>query len=285
MRKIIQKILYGNIFFAAALMPFSITYANIALAVLLGTTILSFFTCGIYPVPLKRAHYYLFSPLILFLPVFIGVFYSPIDLETIKEVKRMIFLFLLPALALRKDMLPLKAIKWAANGLITGAILSAMTLLCINIYKITGGPITVNAVFNYNHTHFNFTEPLDLHPTYLGSYYLMAWFFLFFQPTRKKNWIRILGSFILFPAILFLNSRIIYGFFFLILLIYVVTHFSWKLFLFLVVIISAVSFLSFPYIENTYIYEKMTKGTKWELTQNIGTYSTDQKYPSDSRLS
>ncbi len=283
----LQKITLGSIFTVALLLPFSTTFSNIALGGVLITTVIAFFTSGLNPSLFRRKDFYLLSPLLFFLLIFIGTLYSPWDHQTFKEVKRMLFMAVLPFLALRQDLNPQKALKFGAAGLIAGALGSALLLLIINFIKISSEPITWYTVFSYHHTSFNFTAPLGIHPIYLGSYYVMALVFLslnrFTFPFKKV--LITCGAGILLVGILFLNSRMIYGITALISVLLLIKKFRWKGVVLLLIGIVISSFLLLPKMSNTYLFNKLVKGTQWELSQNIGTYNTDQKHPADSRFS
>lgn len=282
--KIIHKVSLGSVFLATFLLPLSTTFSNIALAVLLAATLYSFFKSGIDASVFKTNKFYVLSPLAFYIPVLIGVLYSPMYYDTWKEVKRMAFMFALPLLILRKDFYSEKYLTWAAYGLILGTLISATLLLIINFYRFSGYPLTWNSLFSYNHTGFNFTASLNLHPIYLGSYYLMALVFSFTK-IPLKVWQKIGISFILFTTIIFLNSRIILGLTTLFMLIFLIKHISWKS-----LIIGAIGglilfLLLLPRLKNTYVYEKFVSGTQWELSHEVGTFNTDKKHTADSRMS
>lgn len=283
--KVLRTVTIGSVFLAAFFLPFTTTFSNIIFGVLIATTVFSFTVYGIDFSPFKKKYIYFLSPLVFFIPVFIGIFYSPIDIHTLKEVKRMVFLFLLPSLILRKDLRPEKPFIWGAYGIIIGSIISSGILLLIDFHKIASGPISIYSIFNYYHTGLNFTALFGLHPIYMGSYYLMGLIILFNKDFKVKKGLRIVGIPILLLGILFLNSRIIYGLTVLITLIYLIDYLPWKILVLLITTLIIVFVIVFPHINKSYVYVKLVSGTKWELTENIGTYNTDKKFPADSRMS
>lgn len=281
----LQRATLGSVFIAALLFPLSTALSNIALGVLLATTVYSFIINGLDFSLFRQRNFYVFSPLLFFLLTVVGILYSPFDQGTFKEVKRMLFMLALPALALRRDLNPQATLASAATGLLIGSLGSALLLLATNIFKIASGPVTWYSIFSYTHTSFNFTSPLGLHPIYLGSYYVLALVFIFTQTIILKRGAAIIGTVILLLALLFLNSRIIYGVTLFILLIFSIKNFHWKGFLLLITGLTISFFLLFSKLSNTYLFDKLVHGTQWELSTNVGAYNTDQKHPADSRFS
>lgn len=197
----------------------------------------------------------------------------------------MLFIGVLPFIGLRKDLKPQMMLRQAAGGLLLGALCSALVLLVLNTYEFVWSASPWRSIFSYNYTSFSFTQPLHLHPIYLGSYYVMALVFIFNRNFRVKKWPAVMSAIILLTGVVFLNSRIIYGITFLISLLFLIENVSWKFTILIVTVLIVGIALVFPKLENTYLFDKLIHGTQWELSENIGTYNTDEKYKADSRFS
>lgn len=267
-------------------MPLKTSLSNIGFLLLGVFTLLSYFKNGLNLSFLKRKSLYFLSPLVFFIPLVIGFFYSPLKMEALEELEKLFLLALTPLfLGLRNKFCLKKELKWAKYGLIFGSLLSALIVLTVVLYKISSGPFTAFFVFSPFHTNMGFTQPLGIHPIYLGSYYVMGLVFLLNKNTPIKKWLRILGTAILFIAIIFLNSRIIYFSTFLVTFIYLMDYLPWQKFAILVTVLIIAFAMIFPYLKTSYVYEKAVSGTEWDLTQNVGTYNTDKEFKSDSRMS
>lgn len=281
----LKNITAASVFLVGMLLPLSTAFSNIGLGIFLAATLYSFYAYGIEKKVLKNYRTYLFTPLLFFLIVLAGSWYSPMDYEVFKEIKRTLFMLAIPTILLRKDIVYSELIKQAAVGLLFGALLSAILLLTINGINLFQEGLSWNTVFNYHHTSFNFTKPLGIHPIYLGSYYLMALIFVLNQTIPLKKSLFIPGITVLIIGIIFLNSRIIMGLTGMIALFFLFKNLSWKAVLLVLAGGMIGLFLLYPKIKNTYLGDKLISGTQWELSDNVGTYNTDNKYPADSRFS
>lgn len=281
----VDKITGVALFLVGFFLPISTAFSNIALALLLGTTLWSFIKQGMKTALLRHKNFYLFSPFLFFILVFVGFFYSPMDHDAFKEVKRNLFMLALPTLLLRKDLAFQTTLKQAAWGLVLGGLFSAISLLALNGIRVFSAGFTWYRLFSYDHTSFKFTAPLGIHPIYLGSYYLMALAFILFKTVRLKRSLAWIGALVLLTGILFLNSRIIFGLTGLMGLFFGLGNFSWKVVVPLLGVIFISGIFLYPNLKHTYLVDKLISGTKWELSENVGTLNTDHKNPADSRFS
>src|SRR5690606_32797248 len=164
-----------GIFLAAFFLPLKTSWSNIGLIVLIATSIVSFFINGFDTTWLKKKQAWVSLPWILFVPVLIGVLYSPWPDAAWREISKSIFLLLVPLVAFRKDKSQINFSKYAALGLISGVTICSVFLLGITLYNFFTGDYIFRALFYYWFTGQNFIEPLgtDMHPIYLGSYCVM----------------------------------------------------------------------------------------------------------------
>lgn len=109
----------------------------------------------------------------------------------------------------KSELLTLK--RHFVKGIFFGSVLSIIILLGINIsvyYSTRTGIGQLPGILNYYNTSNYFTEPLDIHPTYLGIYYLTA--LLFVREVIDRIYIRLFAYPLLLISFLFLNSRILF---------------------------------------------------------------------------
>ncbi len=285
-----EKLCYGtyiSLFLALFCLPLKTSFSNVGLGLLVTTSLISFFLEGVNTAPLKKRSFYLLSPIIFFVPVLIGAFYSQMKGEAFHEVIKVLFFLFVPLLILRKNLNVKKLMRYGAYGLIAGSIVSAVILLSINFYRLSlEETLNWHVVFSYWYTNMKFVAPLShMHPIYIGSYYAMALIFLLNPGTSLKKWLRFILSLILLVAIVFLNSRITYFSTFVILFLFFLTHLSWKTFAALSTAVVILFVLSLPKLEQTYAFHKFVYGTIWDLSPNIGTHNTSVDIKADSRMS
>lgn len=284
--KLLNYATYLSFSWALFFLPLKTSLSNFGLILCLLTTVISFIYRGLDLRPLKSKSFYLLTPLAFFIPVLIGLSYTPLIGEGLEEVRKMIFFLVFPLLILRRDLRVKRLKKWGGYALITGALLSAVILLSVNVFRLSHEELSLHVIFSSDYTNFAFLRPLKrMHPIYLGTYFVMALTLILNKAVALNKYIRVLGSVILLVAIVFLNSRIAYFSTLLIAVLFAVDKLSWKTSVLLFAGFAAVVVLSLPHLKNTYIYNKLVNGTLWDLQQNIGTHNTDTTTTSDSRMS
>mgnify|MGYP001627867584 FL=1 len=269
-------------FITAFFLPIKTSLSNVGLILIVTSSFLSILSTG-----LSIDKNILKSPFILFVPLIIGVIYTKNIDETIHQWFKYLFLLTTPLLLLRKRSETTNLLKITAYGLVIGSLLSAIYLVGHNVYNFFLSGFSIKYLFSYYFTSDNFTAPLkDMHPIYLGSYYLFGVVLVF----KAKNisipfFLKTLFSGILFIAILFCNSRVIFLAAFICILsapFVLKTSLKRKL-----LFVGAVLFMILIFIfffKNTYVYNKIVKVTAWELTENIGTANIAPDAPGDSRM-
>jgi O-antigen ligase len=258
---------------AAFFLPLKTSWSNIGLIIIVATSVFSFFLNGFDIKCFKKKQAWVSLPWILFVPVLIGVLYSPWPDEALREITKSIFLLLIPLMVFRKDKTEIDFRRYAALGLITGVTLCSAFLLSITFYNFFTGDYIFRALFYYWFTGLNFIEPLgvDMHPIYLGSYCVMALAFLAFEKIKTPKLVKALLTILILLAIVFINSRIIFFATVVLGVLYAMEKLSWKAFALSVTSLLLLLAVSLPFMQKTYIYNKLVKGTVWELTKNVNT--------------
>lgn len=286
--KILKYLTQASLFIAVFFLPFKTSLSNIGFIGLIASTALSFLFNGISFNTKKIKNYLLFSPFIFIVPLFIGYFYSPFENQALDEIIKYIFLLLVPMILFRKDDTLINSKSIIEKGLIIGCLISSIMLLTINTYNFFIEDLPLKKLFSSHFTGFNFLAPFGdiLHPIYVGSYFIMALSFLFFSQNLKiHKGVKLIISFIFSLFIVFINSRITFFSFFLILLLLALEQIPWKTFAVFLTTLIIVMVIAMPFFKQTYIFNKAINGTVWELTNNIGEHNTDTKTTSDSRMS
>ena len=269
-------------FITAFFLPIKTSLSNVGLILIFTSSFLSILSAG-----LSIDKNLLKSPFILFVPLIIGAVYTKNIDETIHQWFKYLFLLTTPLFLLRKRSETTNLLKITTYGLVLGSLLSAIYLIGHNVYNFFLSGFSTKYLFSYYFTSDNFTAPLkDMHPIYLGSYYLFGIVLVF----KAKNinipfFLKTLFSGILFIAVLFCNSRVIFLAAFVCLLsapFVLKTSLKRKLLFVGSVFFTILIFLLF--FKNTYVYNKIVKVTVWELTENIGTANIAPDTPGDSRM-
>ncbi|WP_188458242.1 O-antigen ligase family protein [Psychroflexus planctonicus] len=189
--------------------------------------------------------------------------------------KRVWFLFI-PVLFLWMPVNDFSKIKQVSlNSLTIGAFTSSIILL-VNIffvhYRLNDGLVIDASILDYYHTGFQFTSVLDMHPTYLGMYTLLALAYVIIEKPFKQKWATITLILILLISILFIASRVAYFLTFVLFFLKGIKFLSEKIrykprvgilyvFGLLIITTGAVKLLS-----TTYIGYRLSKETYWDLT-------------------
>jgi len=257
------------------------------LLVLLLTSLLSFIVYGINLKKSTVKKFFIASPFILFIPVLIGVIYSPLFIEAQEEVSKYLLLLLIPTFIFRKDLQNIEVKASLQSGLIVGAVLSSLVLSLLNLYKFYFSGLPSVKYLSSHFTGFKFLEPMggDLHPIYVGSYFVVALSFILLTKNPSLKKLKAIATIILVVGIISLNSRIIFLTTLILMFLVALENLSWKVFAVLVTSLIIAIALVMPFFQKTYVYNKLVNGTIWELNENIGTHNTDTNATSDSRMS
>lgn len=161
---------------------------------------------------IKNKRKLLYSVLPLFFLLFFGLLGSANLDDSFRFFEKSISLLLSPLIFIFFTQNQLKMAKSTLlKGLFIGSTVSMLYLLVMVFYHYFDNQegFAIHAdLFNYYHTHYNFTNALGMHPTYLGIYYLTCLFFL--REITNKKPIRLLWLGLLLFTLLFINSRVIF---------------------------------------------------------------------------
>lgn len=285
--KTLAQLTQFGIFIAAFFLPIKTSVSNIGLLILLLTNLMSFIIYGINLKQSTLKKFFLASPFILFIPVLIGVIYSPLFIEAQEEVSKYLLLLLIPTFIFRKDLQNLEIKPSLQSGLIVGSVLSSLVLTILNLYKFHFSGLPLVKYFSSHFTGFKYLEPMggDLHPIYVGSYFVIALSFILLTKNSALKGFKAIAAIILIIGIISLNSRIIFLTTLILMFLVALENLSWKVFAVLITSLIIAVALIMPFFQKTYVYNKLVNGTVWELNNNIGTHNTDTKATSDSRMS
>jgi len=293
----INTIVYFSSFLTAFFLPILIKLSNLFLVLFFISSAFLFLIKKEFK---KRSYTSLFNTtLLLFLINVFGLLITETPSEGIKAIERGVSFFLCPFLLFLHNEKSLFEIKNKLfKGIVLGSLLSVIILLCNNfINYFSTRPLFSfdDEIFSYYHTYYYFTDFLEIHPTYLGSYIILSITIVlmrFIKNNNKKTriinfWILIILSI----GVLFLNSRIIFFLYFSILSSFIL----WGLFkliklkrfkyglISLVVVGSVLFFMFNSSISKTFIYSRLTKELSWELSNQIDT-KYNSKIHADSRV-
>ena len=284
-------------FLMAFFLPISIKLSNLFLVLFFISSAFLF----LFKKDFKKRNYttLFYTTMILFLINVFGLLITETPSEGIKAIERCISFFLCPFLLFFHTERALLEIKNKLfNGIVLGSLVSVIILLCNNfINYFSTRPLFSfdDEIFSYYHTYYYFTDLLDIHPTYLGSYIILSITIVLIRFIRNNNKkTRIINFWILLTlsiGILFLNSRIIFLLYFSIF----ISAFLWGLFklfklknikygIISLFLLGGIMFFMFnSSISKTFIYSRLTKELSWELSDQIDTkYNT--KTHADSRI-
>lgn len=282
----LETLSYYSILLAAMLLPIKTSFSNVGiLSLILLSVFYILIDKGNYNI-LKKPRFYLGTTLAIFFPLVIGSIYAPSAEKAFFQLTKCSFYLLVPILIIRKDLSSKKMLYWGTTGLIIGSVLSTGFLLAINFYKFFNLTLPVNKLFSYEYTGFNFISPLrNMHPIYLGSYYLFMLTLMWLTDYPIKKSLKSLITLIGVMSIVFLSSRSIFFIGTFLLLVFVFKNLSLKKGLMTVAIVICILALMQPFLQQTYIYNKLVKGTQWDLSNNVAKHNIDSKRTSDSRMS
>lgn len=275
----------ASLFIAVFSLPLKTTISNLGILVLCFTSVVSFVQYGVEISRLKEVKFYTSSTILLYVPLVLGLLYAPDLGDAFDELERTIFFLIAPMVILRKDLSPHSAIKTATWGLLIGSLLCIIFLHSSNLYRYFFVEDRGGGLLSYYYTGNSFVAPLiDMHPVYLGSYFLMLAVLLGEKIIALKKFFAWVVFFLLGLTILFLSSRIVF-----------LAGTIWATFIFFskmkvrARVITTMVFLLggllfFTAGRKTYVYNKLVKGAIWELGNNTNSSNIDSKKKSDSRM-
>ncbi len=291
----LKRLIYISSTLVGLCIPLNTKAANVSLIVF---CILSFFYCYKNSFIRKpQLKLFKFSTIILFLLAFIGVFLAA-DINTgLTHIGRRLFFLILPLVLFFYDKNHLRSIlRFSLIGLVGGCVLSGMFLMFHTFQNYFSNRMLSQIgfdLFNYYHTYHNFTEPLKFHPTYLGSYFYLAIVSIICFLTKKSSKLFRIGvvsiMFFLILIEFFINSRIIL----FLLILSLGLSYAWFLkvqfqkskyyFSAYVIVFLLVTITAFSFVKNTYIYYRFTNELSWEASKNVDS-KINKDNGGDSRL-
>jgi len=281
------------IFMFAVLLPIKISLSNFFLILYF---VISLFTIikgkkrSINPL-------FYYSPVLLFIPLIIGFFYTTYMDNAIHDIIKKNSFLLIPLFLSFETKYNLKKLSYfAKRGLLLGVITSLLFLIINVLYRfvIINKESELINLFNFNYTRYNFTNILKIHPTYFGIYILFSMVLilkLYYEKRIKIIPFTVLS--VLFTiGILFINQRIIFILFGLLILFFIfyflktqVQKKAYLKFLIVTVLLIFIGFISFSKIKKTYVYYRFTKELNWEFSDKINSFYIKEKgQVSDPRL-
>jgi len=288
-----KNLLYISTFLVGICFPLSTKITNVAIIIF---CLFSVFFCYRNRLFKKQAiHLFLYTTIALFFISAIWILAAENTDTAFKHFSRRVLFLILPLILCFFDRNLLgKIIKYSFNGLWAGCLLSGLYLLgkTLNIYFDSRSLYQIGPdLFNYYHTYHNFTAHLQIHPTYLGSYFYIAIVFVLLHIQKTKKHRLFFSSLLLFLIIIefFINSRIIL----FLVLFTIFLFFIWFLRVqfkknkihFTIYLTSTLLFIGtlFLFVKDTYIYYRFTKELQWETSKNVNT-KINKDNGGDSRL-
>lgn len=272
-----------SLFVAVFFLPLKTTISNFGIILLCITSIASFLKNGIDLNMLRKFRFYLTSTIILYVPFLMGTLYASSYGQAFDELERCVFYLLVPIILLRTDLSRDATLQLIAWALLLGTIACILYLHTENILRFIESGKQFKGLLSYNFTGKRFVAPLkDMHPVYLGSYFVMLLALLWNREFKLKTPLRSVVTILTVLSIVFLNSRIIFICLFIVMLTYGALYYNRvKHYLWIGVVAILVLGVS---IKKTYVYNKLVKGSLWELTDNVATEGLDSKKVGDSRM-
>lgn len=230
------------------------------------------------------------STAVFFILYFLGGIVSKDFSITFNQIgKKIPYLFspLFILIITKKNRVIMKA--FFLKGLVIGSVFSSIVLIINNFYEyyLTRPFLYLDfQIFNFYYTNYNYTNFFDIHPVYLGSYYLLSLCFLLFTKFNQRI-LPAIGVVIILISIVFINSRII---FFLTFCVFIIAFYKkYSSFKYMLVLISCfvllfLSVFNLSSFKKTHIYRKVVKELKWDLTDQVNTEYGDN-FKGDSRFS
>lgn len=289
-----NQLLQYSFFLSAFILPISVKACNFSMGISLLLILFNFNFEGL--TKKKTLHYLTISTAPFFLVYTLSYIMHGLTVHTFAFIEKRILLLAIPIIVLFLSSENLHKVKrYTLHGVIIGSCFTSLFLLGKNFIKFFSNNSVADykVLFNYYHTGREFVKPLEIHPTYLGSFFLLACLIIMVNFAKPVGIPRRAGIFCLvsiLAGLLFLNSRILYLLAFSFLLLFIINRirivFKSKMRLGIIMAgcMVALAIVMFYGINNTYVYQRMTKELKWDLSKQVGTsYSGNLK--GDSRLS
>ncbi len=287
-----EKLLHCSAFLFTLALPLSTKIGNLALGLFLILALLNTRSDSKYELRIIK-----YSTAIFFI-AFLSGFMVLGDVSVgINQLGKKIFYLITPIIVcfLSKENID-RTIKYSLKGLFYGCLACSIILVFHNFYEyyLTRPFFYLDKdIFNFYYTSYNFTRILKIHPTYLGSYFVLALVYLlnilFIQKKHYKTAILILTLIFYTFTIVFLNARIIYGLTFLVFVFFfirsarILYRKSKFLSFSLPLLFIAMVVIGYNALNKTYVASRLTEELKWELSNEVGTeYSYNRK--GDSRF-
>ncbi|MEA1786444.1 O-antigen ligase family protein [Arenibacter sp. GZD96] len=234
-----------------------------------------------------------FSTIILIIPTLLSFIYVADISSVFTALERRIGYLVAPILILflSKDESE-RSLNFSLRGIFYGVCAASIFLISKNLYKYyTIRPLFYidKDILNYYHTGKEFTKIVDIHPTYFGMYVLLAFLILLFKSPIRKPLVRVIVFLVLFVCTLFLNARIIFFMFMVIVLFFFwknITKFFNTTAIKVAVVLGSCIILGIAFVAffgKTYFYQRMTSELNWELSYEVGT-NYNKKGTGDSRV-
>lgn len=262
-----------------------------------------FFVSSAYLFLIKK-EYVLRSPKVLIytlLPIFIlyvlGTFYSSPAFVGVKIIGRNISFLLCPILILFHSQNMWSRIKTAMfKGIVVGSVLAVIILLVnnlLNYFATRPFPKFDDEILDYYYTYYNFTDFLDQHPSYFGVFVIFSMAILIirlFKTSGKYTGFTGFALLVLSMGVLFLNSRIVFLFYMLLLLgtvicmgIRLYRRKKYMLLSLLLGVFISTTAIGVYLLSDTFIASRFTSELEWELSDQVDT-TYNNKITADSRI-
>lgn len=275
----------ASLVIAVFFLPLKTTISNFGIILLFATNVLSIIKNGADFKKLNSLSFYLTSTWAIYLPLIIGSIYTPNKEFALDELERLLFLFLMPTTLFRRDLSRIFSLKVATYSLFIGSMICLAYLHFINLTNLYSTNSNEN-LFSYNFTGNNFVEPLrDMHPVFLGSYFILLLVLVSNNQVKMKNWIKITSHLAVFFSLFFLASRIIFFTYLVIFIVLFFTEFKPRMRLTAIIIAVLTCLIISTTSKSSYVYNKFVNGAFWELSYNVNNSNIDSKKKSDSRMS
>lgn len=275
--KYINFFFYGSIFIYAFLICLNPKLASVFLGLIFATALLKIIPkFNTYSPNHFQKRIVLLTPILFFILTLISFLFTTDDYLTFKSLGKKVWFVFLPIFFIWLNPRVLIKIKeYSLYALTLGAFLSSIYLL-INImllhYNLNNAWVFDASILDFYHTGFQFTAPLQIHPTYLGMYILLALAYVLIEKPFRRKYISVIFNVIVIVTLLFIASRVVYALVLLLLLLVLVQTLIKILQknklkgLVMLLLIFLVVFLSFSALNKTYIGYRLTKEAYWDLT-------------------
>lgn len=281
MNKVIAYILFAFAF----LLSFKISLSNFMVILLLTATLVNYLLNKKYEGP--GVKFLLWTTAPIFILSLLSLLWSANPSNGLHILGKQATLALIPLAFL---FLPTQGHEHfrtkALQGLSAGVFIASVILLSVNFYELyTETDLSLRRVFSSHYTSHRYTALFEsTEPAYFGMCSVLALAAVLFGEVRLKISLKVVFTLVVLTNIVFLNSRMIFLVVLLTggLLILRLPTIKARL-IALAILTAALLILGYA-LRDTYVFAKLTQGTFWELSENVGTSNTTDKITSDSRL-